>query len=201
MVGDNPESFADLDGHQAADTGPECGMSPESHTCSSSPHHTDNIVADDHMRQSTEKDKAQDQSQVEKENQQYHEALKQREQSIRDQQAGPAVGSPEYLNQLSGQVAAETTAGEKYILAPAAVMEAAGIVTVVATSATAETVAAGAVNAYNTAQVTVGTNQTAVQVVQGVVAAITHTPAPRTFAAQVSLNVTKIILKVAGINW
>jgi hypothetical protein len=133
-------------------------------------------------------------TQEQKDEQTYHQLLAQKEQAIRDKQAGPAVGSPEYIKQVSGQVSAETAAGEKYILAPAAVVEGAGLATVAATSATTEAVIVKAGEGVTTAQVAIGTHPQLVQAGLGAAAAYTHTSPPRTPAGLVGYGVVKALM-------
>jgi RHS repeat-associated protein len=66
--------------------------------------------------------------------QQYLQDLQQHNQQMADKLSpkGPAVGSPEYINQVSSQVSAESTAGEKYILAAVAALKSAVVALVVA---------------------------------------------------------------------
>ena len=202
IVADNPDTFADLDGHEPG--GGSCGGGVEacqdqkdsqggiSAACSETKGtaeckeeadektlKTASVNDGTHGQQDTAKDqqRADAQAQQQKDDQQYHQALQQKEQQIRDQQAGPAVGSPEYVKQLSGEVAAETTAGEKYILAPAALLEGAGLATVAATSATAEATVATAERAAAHPAV-----QQGIQLAQGYAAAKSHMPGgyPRT---------------------
>ena len=143
MVRDNPETFADLDGHNAnegegsgGDPGYCSGDKAKGVGCQYMLNRDKEfgIVKQQQAQQqnNSQNQQSQQQTQQQKDDQQYHQALQQKEQQIRDQQAGPAVGSPEYIKQLSGQVSAETTAGEKYILAPAAVLEGVGVAVVAA---------------------------------------------------------------------
>lgn len=101
--------------------------------------------ANDCAEQNAEKAQKQNTQQTQ-EQKQYQQDLKQHDQQVNEKQnpSAPAVGSPEYIKQVSGQVSSETTAGEKYILAPVAGVEGAVVAAVAAPEAAA---AYGTVNA------------------------------------------------------
>jgi hypothetical protein len=113
---------------------------------------------------------------------QANQATREKKQAQIAKQNGPALGSPEYTAELSAKVTAETDAAKKYILAPAAVVETAGLGVVVAAGAGAEAAVAAAGRAYDAGLVAAATHPEAVQAAQGAIGAATHSPFPRTFA-------------------
>jgi RHS repeat-associated protein len=140
MVSDNPESFADLDGHQCSTVnsttcveGPNgSGVQPASsngvkqtasQTCGGGSATTPGTGCTTDQTNS----QSNNPTQAQKDEDSRQQALKQREQQIINAQAAPALGSPEYIAKVAGQVSAETDAAKKYILAPAAVLEGVGL--------------------------------------------------------------------------
>ncbi len=130
IVRDNPESFADLDGHE--------------------PPIQQGVIDGDENAKNAQAQKAQ-QSQTKDQKvdqgpdlqQQAVQATAQRVQEAKDKQNGPPVGSPEYVAAVSSKVNAEMVAG-KQLIGIVAGVEAVGAGTVVAASGTAEGVVANA---------------------------------------------------------
>jgi RHS repeat-associated protein len=148
MVSDNPETFADLDGHSAVNpTSPLPSSSCEGSqpACPDSQDPAGDQVKQKEQTADPNKTEAQSgsgtaqqgQSQQDKDKQQYKNEVQKREEQFREKQEGPKPGSPEYLKQLSSKITTETDAEKKYILAPAAAMEAVGLGAIAATSAAA----------------------------------------------------------------
>jgi RHS repeat-associated protein len=131
---------------------------------------------------------------------QAQQATARRAQEERIRQDGPPVGSPEYVARVSGLVSAEATAGEKYILVPAAAIEAVGVGAVVGASASAEVAVASAGRAVDAAQAAAGLHQGIVQAALGATAAMTHSSPPRTPAGLAGYAVGKAIQFLDGFH-
>jgi RHS repeat-associated protein len=201
IVRDNPETFADLDGHCGPDHVQDCKDNATTANgalaaaCEGYPDPrkrgdgTSGSTTQQAQKQKQEQNR--EQTQLQKENEDYHRALQRREQQFRDQQAGPAVGSPEYVKQLANQVAAEATSGEKQILAPAAVLEGGGLLVAFAPEAAA---------AYEATNELMASNTGAVQFLQGAAAGATPAPAPypRTPAGVAGYVAGKLIRMLGG---
>jgi hypothetical protein len=155
MVSDNPETFADLDGHGCGTALDNQGSIACSNPGQSSPPPPGNgpntgtgtgqstsqqAVAGQQQNQAQQQNQNQDQQQQQSQNP-ADQQLVQLQQQVRQQSLdainGPQVGSEEYATQLTNEVAAESSSGEKTILAPAAVLEGIGVAVLVAGSETA----------------------------------------------------------------
>ena len=68
---------------------------------------------------------------LERANQAYRRAIEEKKQQFLGQQAGPPIGSKEYLKQFTDKVAAETASGDKELLLPVA-LEQGAVLTLVA---------------------------------------------------------------------
>jgi RHS repeat-associated protein len=197
MVADNPETFADLDGHDStgssgaacdANTSVDCaGKIKTDKPAQPPPPQNSGNATDKTAKPTPQEEKSPDLQQ------QANQATAQRKQEAIAKQNGPAVGSPEYLAQVSAKVKVETDAANKYILAPAALVAGAGLGTVVATSAAAGTAVAAAKEGVIAAQVAAATHPEAVQAAQGALGAAFHGPFPRTRAGYGGYIVEKVI--------
>jgi len=124
MVSDNPETFADLDGHllyppvEAGSGGctplMDCVAKDQPQADAQQPAQNNPAISQDKTAQPDLQ-----QLVVTAQAQQRADAIAKLN--------GPPPGSPEYIAQLSSKVTAETDAAKKYILAPAAVVEGAGL--------------------------------------------------------------------------
>jgi RHS repeat-associated protein len=130
MVSDNPESFADLDGHCGQITMP--GAPAATKPCANPPNGPVKTGESPDQPKSTTQQAQQAPDLL----QQVNQATAQKKQDLNNKQ-NPAPGSPEYVAAVSGKVTAEMNAGNKVIGAAAAI-EALGVAAVVTTSATAE---------------------------------------------------------------
>ncbi|HKV04947.1 MAG TPA: RHS repeat-associated core domain-containing protein [Candidatus Acidoferrales bacterium] len=147
MVSDNPETFADLDGHQD-------GTNPDLTT--TKPPYSGRISIDvGGNGSSTDQDKQQQAQTAQPQNQQPQQkhndqqpqgpdlaqqaadATAKKAYDAKTKQDAPPVGSPEYTAQVSSKINAETAAANKSILAPAAAVETAGLAAVAAPVAAA----------------------------------------------------------------
>jgi hypothetical protein len=159
IVADNPETFADLDGHGTDNTaGCEvlvgCATSPSttSPTGEGPAAQNTGTGAGQSTTQQAQQGQQQNQNQNQNQNQSQNQQQQQQSQNPADRQLvqlqqqvrqqslainGPQVGSEQYVTQLTNEVAAESSSGEKTILAPAAVLEGIGVAVLVAGSETA----------------------------------------------------------------
>ena len=135
MVSDNPETFADLDGHDPPPPGTSGSGSAAGEPCVPS---TSFICAATTPPAQNQTQQPQAQQQSPDLQQQAVAATAQKAQEARASQDAPPVGSPEYAGKVSGQVNAEMAAGNK-IIAGAAVVEAVGVAVVAAAPAAAVT--------------------------------------------------------------
>jgi hypothetical protein len=151
FVSDNPESFADLDGHDPAScaeatssgkSGPangSCIAPPQGYQDKSNPANQSNLTtpteSPDQVQQQTYAAMAQQQA----------AQLAQ----LSAQTFAPPVGSTDYLSALSGQVNAEMHAGNQLILG-FTLLEGAGLVTVAATGPVAAAIGETVVNTAST---------------------------------------------------
>jgi RHS repeat-associated protein len=120
IVHDNPSTFADLDGHTCGSIGDSDrnGCSTPTNTKTAKP--GDGSTGDgtgkspaQNAQQQNNNQNQHNETQEQKDEQQYHQALEQRKQQFVNQQAGPAVGSQQYVQQLSTQVYGESIEGIK----------------------------------------------------------------------------------------
>ncbi len=158
IVADNPETFADLDGHcekgetaaSACPDPPDTGSSLGEPSSEKVIEHPTGTVPSTSVAQEAQAKQQENQTQQQKDDQAYHQALQQREQQFRDQQAGPAPGSEAYVQATLGKAGQEADQQMKVLGTAMAGVEAVGVAPIVATSETAETVVAGARAGANT---------------------------------------------------
>jgi RHS repeat-associated protein len=135
MVADNPETFADLDGHETtgtncdANTSVDCAGKIRSDKPPQPPPPQNSGNATDKTAKPTPQEEKSPDLQ-----QQAAQATAQKRQEAIAKQNGPAPGSPEYIAKVSGQVNAEMQAGNKLIGAMA-VVEVVGLAVVAAPAA------------------------------------------------------------------
>jgi hypothetical protein len=129
MVRDNPETYADLNGHVADSTGqpadPPGDTSTQGGNPSAQQQNRGNAALPAQQQPPTSPDLQQ----------QAVEATAQKVEQAKSSGDAPPVGSPEYVDKLANQVSTDATAESKYILVPAGGMEAAGLAAVVAPEA------------------------------------------------------------------
>jgi RHS repeat-associated protein len=154
MVSDNPETFADLDGHQCGSIG-----SSDRNGCPTVAN-TKNAKSGEGFSPPPQKNgtntppsptqQAQQQNQNDPEQQTIKAQQQQRQQAI-DNAKGPARGSNDYVQATLGKAGQLADQQMKVLGTTMVVVETAGLAPVVATSATATTVVAATGNALNTA--------------------------------------------------
>ena len=155
FVNDNPESFADLDGHDPTCAASSNSSSSQPASCSTVTPPQNNQNSSNAASQSNLNTPTQSPDQVQLDT--YSAMAQQRAEALNQlsaQSSAPAVGSPDYLSALSGQVNAEMHAGNELILG-FALMEGAGVGTVAATAPAAAAIGETVVNAASTMNVAI----------------------------------------------
>jgi hypothetical protein len=186
MVHDNPETFADLNGHLAAATGQQADPPGDTSTQGSNPD------TQQQNRNQAGQPLQQEQPNSPDLQQQAAQASAQKIQEAKSSGDAPPVGSPEYIAKVADQVSTAATAESKYILAPAAGLEAAGLAAVAIPEAGAVADATQSFAAARPSQ--------AVQFAQGFIAAATPgaTAPPPTLSGVVGYAAGKLASWLGG---